>query len=161
VPTLHILPGESPGDTAELIVAPQAVKRLAELLREAEYDGYASHRFRQRDSVPYSLNVRLLDAPLGDPAWKEIPLAYLLHGVRRQHEEGVRRGLDLTRIGSSLYAARKLKRHDQKTAAAALGMSVGFVSAVENLAAVPKHSSLKRIAEYADMDVANFLAPGL
>ena len=156
MPTLHLLPGQGPGETAEITVNPPGLKRLTQLIGEATHDGYACHRFKLRDGEAYSLWLRVIDRPLTSKAWREVPFGH--NGVRklRRYQDGQLFDLDL--LSQHLIGARKHKGDDQRHAAQQVGRSVGFISAIENGTSLPRPESLAKLCDYIGTVPADYFA---
>lgn len=157
--TLHLLPGETQGDTADIILSPAALETLIGVLQNAkENDGYACGRFVQRDGIEYTLCVDIRKGCRTSREWRDTPMAYL-QGKKRNLRYNVRAyAIDLHLLGTELYSARKAKKHDQHTAAKILGISHGTVSLIENKRQEPKPENLDRICEYIGEPVGRYLA---
>lgn len=156
MPTLHLLPGQGPGETGEITVNKPGLEQLDQLVQEAKDDGYACNRFKLRDAVPYSLWIRVIDKPVTSRQWREVPFGH--NGVRklRRYQDGQLFDLDL--LSKHLAKARKDKHHDQRAAAAAIGRSVGFISAIENAMSLPRPASLAALCLYIGSIPADYYA---
>lgn len=83
MPTLHLLPGESRGDTADIVLSSVALHRLIRPLLDAEKHGASCERFRQRDGTVYTVCAELIDKNDGHQLWRHTRLAYMRHNIRR------------------------------------------------------------------------------
>lgn len=154
--TLHLLPGESRGEAADLVLNRSALERLFMLLRAANQDGYAEGRFYQRDGSYYTLIIEVIDHPPDHRAWKDVRLAYMLHNARRVRVDTSGWLYDADLLATHLYAARKAKRHTQFDAAAAIGISVGFIHKVEHCKSSPKPENFTRLCRYIGTEVGEY-----
>jgi DNA-binding XRE family transcriptional regulator len=157
---LHVLPGEGPGDTAELIMNPAALDELQRILTIARIQGHCMGRFRQRDGVEYSLMIDMVDKPFSHPEWRHRPLAYTIHQAHVSENDRRQNGVyDLDKLKSALFEARKKKGHGQKEAAAAMGISLGVISHIENCQTVPKPETWAKLLAYLGRPITGFLMP--
>ncbi len=152
--TLHLLPGESRGDTAEIVLSPVALALLQKLLNEAADHNYACGRFKQTDGGEYTLCVDVVAE--GHRNWRDRPLAYLLHQARRVRYDSRNRPYNAGLLGHDLYVARKAKHHKQDEAAAEIGVSRGFISYVENFQTTPREENFRKICTYIGTEMADY-----
>jgi DNA-binding XRE family transcriptional regulator len=156
VNTLHLLPGESRGDTAEIVLTPAALKHLRKLLDEADEHRYACGRFTQSDGSEYTLCVDIVNEPGSGRAWRDRPLAYLRHDTRNIRYDARQRPYNANLLANDLYVARKAKRHRQDEAADEIGVSRGFISYVENQRTTPRGDNFKKLCEYIGTEMADY-----
>lgn len=154
--TLHLLPGESPGDTADLVLSPAAVRKLIDLLHLVLLDEHACAIFGQRDGKLYTLCVEVIDRDHDHPAWRHIRLAYMRHQARHVLRDYRNRNYDADLLSAHLYAARKVRRHNQSDAARTMGVSLGFVSNVENCKYVPRPESFEKLFAYMGTSLGDY-----
>ena len=155
MPICHILPGESEGDTAQLILNTAAIPALIKVLNEARDTGLAFTRLSQRDNVEFTLAVEVVPHERNHTSWREVPYAYL-EGKAIRYDSRERR-YDARLLARHLYAAKRKYGHDNKAAAAAMGVSLGFVSDILNHrgAKIPRH--LEKVAAYCGTEVKRYL----
>jgi DNA-binding XRE family transcriptional regulator len=161
VPTLHLLPGESRGDTAEIVLNTMAPDKLRKLFDEAELHGHACNRFQQRDGTEYTVCVEIIDKADSHEQWRMTRLAYMRHDQRRRiapmpgRIDGCRVDCDL--LSAHLYAARKTHHHTQTDAARAIGVSVGFISDIENCHHVPREKNFHKLCDYIGTTIREYV----
>lgn len=148
MPTLHLLPGESRGSSADIVLSPLALEKLLRTLSRARRDGYATADFQQRDKAPYGLYVSVIDQPVTHLDWRHQPLAYMRHQTRHALLSGHNQPYDADLLSAHLYAARKAKGHSQQEAARAIGVSLGFVSNVEHCKFAPRPENFVKLCRY-------------
>lgn len=154
---LHLLPGETQGDTADIILTPVALDQLIGVLQQAREIKYACGRFVQRDGVEYTLCVDVREGPSNSREWRDAPMAYLQGQVRNLRYDVRAYGIDLKLLGAELYSARKKKKHNQHAAAKILGISHGTISLIERIKQEPKPENLDRICAYIGDPVGRYL----
>jgi DNA-binding XRE family transcriptional regulator len=161
VPTLHLLPGESRGDTADIVLNKIALDMLKELIAEVEDHGHSCKRFRQRDGTEYTLCMEVIDKEDSHEQWRMTRLAYMRHDQRRRIAPmpGSRNGcrVDCDLLSAHLYAARKTHHHTQTDAALAIGVSVGFISDIENCHHVPRERNFEKLCNYIGTAVKEYV----
>jgi DNA-binding XRE family transcriptional regulator len=154
VHTLHLLPGQVPGDEADIVLSPRALTSLIELLKKAQEDGYsACAEFNQRDGRTFQLCVQVIDREHSHPDWRHVPLAYMRHNARhilRNHKD---QDYDADLLSASVKVARRVRGHTQQQAAAAMGLSLATVSNLENRRHVPRPENWPRILEYTSSEM--------
>jgi hypothetical protein len=150
VHTLHLLPGEVPGDDANLVLSSAALERLIKTLQDLHQSrgDYTCAEFNQRDGKHYRLCVQIIDRPHDHPDWRHTPLAYMRHHARHVLRDHKGHDYDADLLAANLKVARRVRGHTIRDAAEAMGLSVATVSNIGNCRHVPRPESWERILAY-------------